>query len=70
MIHCDPVAESPRSRWSAGIASATIVWSMKIIATAKIIATSTRVLFGIGSPSAAVRKPGAARRPAPGHGRD
>ena len=46
MIHCDPVADSDRSRWRSGMAMATIVWSMNVIATAKTIAASTRFLFG------------------------
>lgn len=41
MIHCVPVAEKPRSFCSSGTASATIVWSMNVIDTAKIIATRT-----------------------------
>ncbi len=45
MIHCAPVAVRSRSFSSCGIAMATIVWSMNIIATAKIIAASTRFLF-------------------------
>ena len=45
MIHCAPVADSDRSFCNSGIASATIVWSMNIIATAKIIAMSTRRLL-------------------------
>ena len=45
MIHCTPVAESERSSWRSGAAIATIVWSMKVIATAKIIAASTRLLL-------------------------
>ena len=45
MIHCTPVGESERSCWRSGAAIATIVWSMKVIATAKIIAARTRPLF-------------------------
>ena len=40
-IHCVPVADSERSFCRSGMARVTIVWSMNIIATAKIIATST-----------------------------
>ena len=45
MIHCTPVGESERSFWRSGAAIATIVWSMKVIATAKIIAARTRPLL-------------------------
>src|SRR6188472_4017184 len=45
MIHCTPVAESERSSWIVGIAIATIVWSMKVIETAKIIAARISLLF-------------------------
>src|SRR5215218_6665889 len=45
MIHWLPVPVSDRSFCRSGIASATIVWSMNIIATAKIIATSTSLLL-------------------------
>ena len=45
MIHCTPVAESERSFWIVGIAIATIVWSMKVIETAKIIAARMSLLF-------------------------
>ena len=43
-IHCTPVLDRPSSRWMLGTAMDTIVWSMKIIATAKIIAARTRPL--------------------------
>src|SRR5215475_7131633 len=33
-----PLADRPRSRWMVGAAIETMVWSMKVIATAKIIA--------------------------------
>src|SRR5262245_55765105 len=39
-----PVLVRPSSRWMFGAAIETIVWSMNIIATAKIIAASTRFL--------------------------
>src|SRR5690349_16714808 len=45
MIHCTPVAERVRSSWIVGIAIATIVWSMKVIETAKIIAARISLLF-------------------------
>ena len=45
MIHCTPVAESERSFCRVGIAIATIVWSMKVIETAKIIAARISLLF-------------------------
>ena len=48
MIHCTPVAESERSSWIVGIAIATIVWSMKVIETAKIIAARISLLFWRG----------------------
>ena len=38
MIHCDPVVERWTSPWIVGSEIATIVWSMKVIETAKIIA--------------------------------
>ena len=38
MIHWTPVAERSRSFWMTGIAIETIVWSMNVIETAKIIA--------------------------------
>ena len=41
-----------------GMAIATIVWSMKVIATANTIAASTRFLFGLLISSS----PGIARR--------
>ena len=45
MIHCTPVAERSRSFCRVGIAIATIVWSMKVIETAKIIAARISLLF-------------------------
>jgi SAM-dependent methyltransferase len=45
MIHCTPVNDIDRSFCSSGTAMATIVWSMNVIATAKIIATRTSRLF-------------------------
>src|ERR1700751_4003038 len=45
MTHCVPVADSDSSLWIFGIAMATIVWSMNVIATANTIAASTRFLF-------------------------
>jgi hypothetical protein len=44
MIHCTPVVESERSPCSWGIAIATIVWSMKVIDTARIIPARIRFL--------------------------
>src|ERR1700712_1138710 len=38
MIHCEPVVERWTSPWIVGSEIATIVWSMKVIETAKIIA--------------------------------
>ena len=56
MIHCVPVEDSDRSRCNCGTASATIVWSMNVIATAKIIATSTsRLLAAVGCGCALMR---------------
>ena len=37
MAHCIPVSVSPSSRWMFGAAIETIVWSMNVIATAKIM---------------------------------
>src|SRR5215470_3925892 len=37
-----PLDDRPRSCWMVGAAIETIVWSMKVIATAKIIAVRTR----------------------------
>ena len=37
-----PVADSPSLVWISGTAMETMVWSMKVIATAKIIAARTR----------------------------
>ena len=48
MIHCTPVEESERSCCNWGIAIATIVWSMKVIETAKIIAARINLLFSAG----------------------
>src|SRR5205085_474547 len=45
MIHCTPVEERWTSSWIVGIAIATIVWSMKVIATAKIIAARISLLL-------------------------
>ena len=42
--HCTPVLVRPSSRWICGTAIDTIVWSMKVIATAKIIAARTKFL--------------------------
>jgi hypothetical protein len=42
ITHCSPVADKSRWRWMVGAAIATIVWSIDIIATAKIIAVRTR----------------------------
>ena len=42
ITHCAPAPEIPSSRWTFGIAIATIVWSMKVIATANTIAARTR----------------------------
>src|ERR1700729_2735384 len=38
MPHCMPLLDRPRSAWIFGAAMATIVWSMNVMATAKIIA--------------------------------
>ncbi len=38
MAHCMPLLVRPRSAWILGAAIETIVWSMKVMATAKIIA--------------------------------
>jgi hypothetical protein len=39
-----PVLDKPRPRWTVGAATETMVWSIKVIATAKIIAVRTRLL--------------------------
>ena len=39
-----PLDDRPRSCWIVGAAIDTIVWSMNVIATAKIIAVRTRLL--------------------------
>ena len=41
--HWTPVDERLSSRWMLGTAMETIVWSMNVIATAKIIAASTQL---------------------------
>src|ERR1700733_5164042 len=38
-----PLEDRPRSCWIVGAAIETIVWSMKVIATAKIIAVKIRL---------------------------
>src|SRR5215472_10311875 len=38
-----PLEDRPRSRWIVGAAIETMVWSMKVIATAKIIAVRIRL---------------------------
>ncbi len=47
MIHCTPVEESERSSCRLGTAIATIVMSMKVIATAKIIAARISFLLAL-----------------------
>ena len=42
MAHCIPLLDNPSSAWILGAATATIVWSMNVIATAKIIAVKIR----------------------------
>jgi hypothetical protein len=44
IAHCMPLLDRPRSSWILGAAIETMVWSMKVIATAKIMAVSTRFL--------------------------
>jgi hypothetical protein len=44
MAHCTPVLERPSSLWICGAAMDTMVWSMNVIATAKIIAARTKFL--------------------------
>src|SRR4249919_2744725 len=43
MAHCMPLLDRPRSCWIVGAAIDTMVWSMKVIATAKIIAVRIRL---------------------------
>jgi hypothetical protein len=38
-----PLLDRPRSCWTVGAAMETMVWSMNVIATAKIIAVKTRL---------------------------
>ena len=40
--HCTPVLVRPSSFWISGTAMDTMVWSMKVIETAKIIAARIR----------------------------
>ena len=47
MTHCEAVSESESCFSMLGMAMATIVWSMKVIATANTIAASTRFLLGL-----------------------
>ena len=49
MIHCDPVVERWTSPWIVGSEIATIVWSMKVIETAKIIAARISFEFFAGA---------------------
>lgn len=42
MTHWVPLRDSASSSWILGLAMATIVWSMKVIATAKSIAERAR----------------------------
>ena len=42
--HWTPVVVSPSSRWISGTAMETMVWSMNVIETAKIIAARIRFL--------------------------
>ena len=43
IAHWIPLDDRPRSFWIVGAAIATIVWSMNVIATAKIIAVRIRL---------------------------
>src|SRR6516165_5009373 len=43
MTHWTPVEDSPSSRWMFGIAMDTMVWSMNVIETAKIMAARTQL---------------------------
>ena len=43
IAHWIPLDDRPRSCWIVGAAIATMVWSMNVIATAKIIAVKTRL---------------------------
>ena len=54
MAHCMPLADRPRSCWIVGAAIETMVWSMKVIATAKIIAVRIRLFDLAPVPVAAV----------------
>src|SRR6516162_2154529 len=43
IAHCIPLEDNPRSCWIVGAAIDTIVWSMNVIATAKIIAVKIKL---------------------------
>ena len=43
IAHCMPLEDRPRSCWIVGAAIETIVWSIKVMATAKIIAVRIRL---------------------------
>ena len=43
IAHCIPLLDRPRSCWIVGAAIDTMVWSMNVIATAKIIAVRIRL---------------------------
>src|SRR4051812_48795835 len=45
MTHCTPLRLRSSSCWMFGLAMATMVWSMKVMATAKSIAVSARPLL-------------------------
>src|SRR6516164_9668579 len=44
IAHWMPLDDRPRACWIVGAAIATMVWSMNVIATAKIIAVKIRLL--------------------------
>ena len=57
ITHCTPVEERSSSFWSSGTAIETIVWSMNVIATAKIIAARMRFLLGALAATLAIAYP-------------
>ena len=65
MAHCIPVSVRPSSRWMFGAAIETIVWSMNVIATAKIIPARIRFLGRPVALIAVIATPWLARRGPP-----
>ena len=55
--HCTPVLVRPSSFWISGTAIDTMVWSMNVIETAKIIAVRTRFFERLPVPLACAMPP-------------